>query len=223
MWLDVRMQCGVAIPLIAVSSLLAVLSHSRASNVSVAAAGLAIQYAGRITDELVSVTENFTWVGAQCVGIEKVCDYIDLPPEQPPTPEEDQITPPEDWPSAGRLIMRDVTLTYRPGLDPALRGITCAIAAGEHVGIVGRTGAGKSSLTLALLRMADDVGGRVTIDGVDTSTISLGTLRRRVAIIPQEATMFAGDISRRRDCHSADVPSSSILKHLLKGEGVPAE
>ena len=62
LWLDVRMQCGVATPLIAFSSLLAILGKTRASSISVAAAGLGIQYAGRITDELISVTENFTWV-----------------------------------------------------------------------------------------------------------------------------------------------------------------
>ena len=84
-------------------------------------------------------------------------------------------------------MLRDVKLTYRPGLQPALRGVTCSIEAGEKIGIVGRTGAGKSSLTLAILRMADQVSGLVEIDGVDTSQISLNTLRRRVAIIPQGA------------------------------------
>ena len=133
------------------------------------------------------------------MGIEKVCNYIDLPPEEEAAPEADRVTPSADWPSAGRLVLRDVTLTYRPGLEPALKGITCTVNAGEHIGIVGRTGAGKSSLTLAILRMADSVAGLCEIDGLDTSTIPLSTLRRRVAIIPQEATMFAGDIRHNLD------------------------
>jgi ABC-type multidrug transport system fused ATPase/permease subunit len=146
-----------------------------------------LQYAGRITDELISVVENFTWVGSQCVGIEKVCDYIDLEAEEPPEVEAAALAPPPGWPSAGKMLLRDVKLTYRPGLEPALKGISCAIDAGEHIGIVGRTGAGKSSLTLAILRMADEVTGLVEIDGVDTSKISRRTLRQKVAIIPQVA------------------------------------
>ena len=159
MWLDVRMQCGVATPLIALSALLAMLKRDTAANFSVAAAGLAIQYAGRITDELISVVENFTWVGAQCVGIEKVCEYIELPPEEPRAvaAADEHAPPPPAWPQRGRIVLRDITLTYRPGLDPALKGVTATINAGEHIGIVGRTGAGKSSLTLAILRMADQV------------------------------------------------------------------
>ena len=139
-------------------------------------------------------------VGAQCVGIEKVCEYIDLPPEESTTPDAEQLLPPAEWPSQGKLVLRDVKLTYRPGLQPALRGVTCSIEAGEKIGIVGRTGAGKSSLTLAILRMADQVSGLVEIDGVDTSQISLNTLRRRVAIIPQGA--HAGP----RPLHSAFSP-----------------
>ena len=159
MWLDVRMQCGVATPLIALSALLAMFKRDTAANFSVAAAGLAIQYAGRITDELISVVEKFTWVGAQCVGIEKVCEYIELPPEETRAvaAANDLALPPPEWPQSGRIVLRDVTLTYRPGLDPALKGITATINAGEHIGIVGRTGAGKSSFTLAILRMADQV------------------------------------------------------------------
>lgn len=194
MWLDVRMQCGVATPLIALSALLAILGQSASSNFSVAAAGLAIQYAGRITDELISVVENFTWVGAQCVGIEKVCEYIDLPPEEPRAvvsnaqKEHELAIPPPEWPDNGHIVLRDITLTYRPGLEPALKGITATINAGEHIGIVGRTGAGKSSLTLAILRLADQVTGRCEIDGVETGSIPLMVLRQRIAIIPQEAT-----------------------------------
>ena len=102
--------------------------------------------------------------------------------------------------------MRDITLTYRPGLEPALKGITCTIEAGEHIGIVGRTGAGKSSLTLAILRMADQVTGTCEIDGVDIAHIPLSTLRQRVAIIPQEATSACAVLSFR---------CSARLQHVM--------
>lgn len=81
--------------------------------------------------------------------------------------------------------MDDYKLRYRPDLDLVLKGVTCHVKAGERVGIVGRTGAGKSSLTLALFRIVESAGGRILIDDVDISKIGLHDLRGRLTIIPQ--------------------------------------
>lgn len=74
---------------------------------------------------------------------------------------------------------------YRPGLDLVLKGISCNVTGGEKIGIVGRTGAGKSSLTLALFRMVEAAGGKILIDGQDISKLGLHDLRARLTIIPQ--------------------------------------
>jgi len=92
--------------------------------------------------------------------------------------------------------MRDVTMRYRPNLPLVLSGLTCSIRGGERIGICGRTGAGKSSILIALLRLADPecMGGTIAIDGVDTARIGVSDLRLGIAVIPQEGTLFAGTL-----------------------------
>ena len=115
-----------------------------------------------------------------------------------------EAKPPADWPSSGNIEFKDLTLRYRAGLPNVLHGITMSIRGGEKIGIVGRTGAGKSSITLALLRIVE-YAGLITIDGyvalliiidytliilyrIDISKIGLKDLRTKVAIIPQDVS-----------------------------------
>ena len=97
------------------------------------------------------------------------------------------------------VLYLQVMLRYRPGLPPALKAVTWTINAGEKIGICGRTGAGKSSITVAMLRLADELGGKILIDGIDHTSMALSELRGRLALIPQEATMFAGDVRLNLD------------------------
>jgi ATP-binding cassette subfamily C (CFTR/MRP) protein 1 len=85
-------------------------------------------------------------------------------------------------------------MRYRPHLPPVLRGVSFRVAHGEKVGVVGRTGAGKSSVLLALFRVVEAAAGRVLVDGVDAATLPLWRLRRAMAIIPQTPTLFAGTL-----------------------------
>ncbi len=113
---------------------------------------------------------------------ERVTHYGALPAE-PPT--ETPNDPPGSWPDRGCVEFKDVKMAYREGLPNVLQGVTFATRPGEKVGIVGRTGAGKSSLLQALFRIVDIDEGSITIDGVDTKTIGLDCLRKRMAVIPQ--------------------------------------
>ena len=99
-----------------------------------------------------------------------------------------ECRPPPSWPSAGRIRFEDVQLRYRPELPLVLQGLSFEIRSGEKVGIVGRTGAGKSSIMVGLFRMVELSGGRILIDDVDISTIGLHDLRSKLAIIPQGKT-----------------------------------
>ncbi len=92
---------------------------------------------------------------------------------------------PDAWPSEGAIEFREYATRYREGMDLVLRGVTCAIKPMEKVGIVGRTGAGKSSLTLSLFRIIESAGGAIVVDGVDIAKIGLGRLREALTIIPQ--------------------------------------
>lgn len=95
------------------------------------------------------------------------------------------VAPPDTWPSEGKVEVERLVVGYAEDLPPVLRGVSFSVGAGERVGVVGRTGAGKSSLALALFRFLEARGGRVVIDGVDISGMRLRDLRSRLAIIPQ--------------------------------------
>ncbi|PIA16761.1 P-loop containing nucleoside triphosphate hydrolase protein [Coemansia reversa NRRL 1564] len=101
------------------------------------------------------------------------------------------VMPPENWPTFGKIELRNYTMRYREDLDPALNHINLTINPGEKIGIVGRTGAGKSSLTKALFRLIHNTSGSIFIDDVDISTIDIRNLRPRMGIIPQESTMLS--------------------------------
>ncbi|POM61964.1 Multidrug resistance protein ABC Superfamily [Phytophthora palmivora] len=103
------------------------------------------------------------------------------------------------WPSRGTIRFEQLCLRYRPELPLVLKGVNMGVAAGEKVGICGRTGAGKSSLMVALFRICDFDSGRVLIDDVDISTINLRELRRSLAIIPQDPVLFSGPLRENLD------------------------
>jgi ATP-binding cassette, subfamily C (CFTR/MRP), member 1 len=89
--------------------------------------------------------------------------------------------PAPQWPQEGRIRFEDVVLTYRADLGPTLKGLTASIKAGEKIGIIGRTGAGKSSIMVALYRIVELSGGKIVIDDIDVGTIGLNDLRSKIA------------------------------------------
>ncbi len=113
-------------------------------------------------------------------AVERVLEYSEI--------ETEDLTgekPPAAWPTQGRLEVSDLVVGYAPHLPPVLKGLTFQIEPAERIGVVGRTGAGKSSLTLALFRFLESRSGHIYVDGLDIANISLSDLRSRLAIIPQ--------------------------------------
>ncbi|KPM39848.1 Multidrug resistance-associated protein 1 [Neonectria ditissima] len=104
-----------------------------------------------------------------------------------------------EWPRAGRVQFQSLTLSHRPGLEPALRDVTLDIEPGEKVGVVGRTGAGKTTLVSALLRITEPTSGRILIDGVDIHTVGLHLLRSSLSVISQDAVLLAGTVRYNLD------------------------
>lgn len=96
-------------------------------------------------------------------------------PQEPEAPANPTPIPPH-WPVEGKIEFKDVFVQYRPGLDPVLKDINCTIMPGEKVGIVGRTGAGKSTFTSAMFRLVDVTEGQILIDGVDIMNVSFFSL-----------------------------------------------
>ncbi|KFY97582.1 hypothetical protein V500_01998 [Pseudogymnoascus sp. VKM F-4518 (FW-2643)] len=121
------------------------------------------------------------------------------------TESEDQpyenVEPPGDWPSKGTIDFENITSSLHAGGDIILRDISISIKAGEKIGICGRTGSGKSSLILAILRLLSICSGRITIDGVDISSIPRAVVRSRLTTIPQDPVFLPGSIRSNLDPH----------------------
>ena len=109
------------------------------------------------------------------------------------------MTPGKDWPSEGQIAVKNLQYRYREGLPLTLKGVEFSVKGGERVGVVGRTGAGKSTLMLAMFRLAEASGGSIVIDGVDVSRIALHRLRSSLAIIPQDPVLWSTTIRDNLD------------------------
>jgi len=125
-------------------------------------------------------------------SVERVNYYATLPTEAPAEIEENR--PSAGWPSAGCIVYEDVVMRYRPDLEPALRGISFRVEPREKIGIVGRTGSGKSSLMQTLFRLVELSAGSIYVDGVDISRLGLNDLRSVLSVIPQDPVMFSGSV-----------------------------
>ena len=130
------------------------------------------------------------------VAVERVDEYSKVDTERPAImlPQ-----PPSNWPNVGKIVMDNLGVRYRPGLDLVLKNFNCTIEGGEKIGVVGRTGAGKSSLMVALFNLIEPATGRIVIDGEDISKIGLDDLRSKLTIMPQDAVLFAGTIRSNVD------------------------
>jgi ABC-type multidrug transport system fused ATPase/permease subunit len=125
-------------------------------------------------------------------------------------------SPPAAWPTEGRIEVNDLVVGYAPDLPPVLKGLTFSVESNERIGVVGRTGAGKSSLTLALFRFLEARSGTIHIDGLDISKIKLHDLRSRLAIIPQDPVLFSGTIRSNLDPfdHHTDAELRDCLERV---------
>ncbi|KAK0424584.1 hypothetical protein QR680_008735 [Steinernema hermaphroditum] len=195
-WLVVRLEfLGNLIMLC--SSLMAVFLRG-ADSVTAGIVGLAVSHALNISRTLNSTMRMMTNMENNIVSVERIREYASVPTEAPADSEEDK-KPAEEWPERGAITIENLQLRYREGLDLVLRGISAKIAPGEKIGIVGRTGAGKSSLTLALFRIVEADSGRILIDGRDISTLGLRELRSKLTIVPQDPVLFSGSFRMNLD------------------------
>lgn len=192
------------------AALFAVLDRENASEGSV---GLSVSYALQVTQTLNWLVRMTSDVETNIVAVERIKEYGET--EQEAAWENPNVVVPANWPESGTVEFRDFRVRYRENLDLVLRGITFSVKGGEKVGIVGRTGAGKSSLTLSLFRIIEASGGEIFIDGHDVSKLGLHTLRSRLTIIPQDPVLFSGSMRMNLDPFNkySDEDLWSALKH----------
>lgn len=195
-WLAVRLEFLGSVIILSAAGF-AIISVSTGSGLSAGLVGLSMSYALQITQSLNWIVRQTVEVETNIVSVERVLEYAQLPSEAPEIISKNR--PPVSWPAKGAVSFNNYSTRYREGLSLVLKDISLSIKSHEKIGVVGRTGAGKSSLTLALFRIIEPTDGDVSIDDVSTSSIGLLDLRRRLAIIPQDAALFEGTVRDNLD------------------------
>ena len=178
-------------------------------------AGLIISYSLTLTEVLNWLVRQAADLENNIVAVERIKEYSEI------TNEPDWTTvapPPSNWPAYGSIQFKQYSMRYREGLDLVLKSVDANIKGGEKIGIVGRTGSGKSSLTVALFRLVESASGSIIIDGIDISKIGLHELRTKLTIIPQDPVLFSGTLRINLDPfqhHSdEDIWNALKLAHL---------
>nr|QEY08338.1 ATP-binding cassette sub-family C member 5 [Crocus sativus] len=188
-WLCLRMELLSTLVFAFCMTLLVSFPHG---TIDPSMAGLAVTYGLNLNARLSRWILSFCKLENKIISIERIHQYCQIPSEAPPIIE--SCRPPSSWPQSGDIEMIDLKVRYKESLPMVLHGITCRFPGGKKIGIVGRTGSGKSTLIQALFRLIEPVDGKIVIDNIDISTIGLHDLRARLSIIPQDPTLFEGTI-----------------------------
>uniref|UniRef100_A0A8C1G228 ATP-binding cassette sub-family C member 5 n=1 Tax=Cyprinus carpio TaxID=7962 RepID=A0A8C1G228_CYPCA len=189
-WLAVRLDL-ISISLITTVALLIVFMHGR---IPPAYAGLAISYAVQLTGLFQFTVRLLSETEARFTSVERINHYIKVE-----APICGSSAPASSWPEEGRITFQNVEMRYRDDLPLVLKNLSFSVLPEETVGIVGRTGSGKSSLGVALFRLAELSRGSIIIDGVNITHIGLEDLRSKLSVIPQEPVLFIGTVRSNLD------------------------
>ncbi|GAA6043182.1 hypothetical protein JCM8097_008715 [Rhodosporidiobolus ruineniae] len=186
-WLSVRVDtAGALVALLA--ALFIILAP--ANVMDAALAGFIMSFALAFNDRIIWVVRLWAQVEVQANSVERVQEYTTLDQEA-----QGGVKPPAIWPSrGGKISVNGLTASYAPGLPSVLKNVSFEVNGGEKIGIVGRTGSGKSTLGLSFFRFIEPTSGHISIDGLNINTLRLEDLRSRLTIVAQEAALFAGSL-----------------------------
>ncbi|CAL5208905.1 unnamed protein product [Lathyrus oleraceus] len=193
-WLIQRLETGSAVVLASAALCIAVLPPGTFSSGFI---GMALSYGLSLNASLVFSIQNQCNIANYIISVERLNQYMHVPSEAPEVIEGNR--PPVNWPVVGRVEIKELKIRYRHDAPLVLRGITCTFEGGHKIGIVGRTGSGKTTLIGALFRLVEPAGGKIIVDGIDICSIGLHDLRSRFGIIPQDPTLFNGTVRYNLD------------------------
>ncbi|CAM6088135.1 unnamed protein product [Calypogeia fissa] len=193
-WVGLRMEL-IGIVILCASTLLLVALPEGYINTELV--GLCLTYGMNLNGSLYAIAWMYCQLENKMVSIERIGQYTKLPTEAELTIE--KTRPASTWPDHGTIVMENLKLRYRPQTPLVLKGINVTIQGGHKVGVVGRTGSGKSTILLALFRLVEAAQGVVLIDDIDIKTLGLNDLRSRLSIIPQDPTLFDGTVRSNLD------------------------
>ncbi|KAJ2808735.1 hypothetical protein H4R20_000680 [Coemansia guatemalensis] len=195
-WLSVRLNALGNILVLGITLVTIALLHLYGIG-SAGLIGLAITYAFDFTSSLHWLTRYGTNIENAMTHIERINEYTYISPEAADVI--DDYRPKDEWPEQGEVEFKNYSTRYREGLDLVLKDLSFRVQPRQKVGIVGRTGAGKSSLTMALFRIIEAAGGQILLDGEDISQYGLFDVRSKLSIIPQDPVLFAGTVRENLD------------------------
>ncbi|KAI1209695.1 putative ATP-binding cassette transporter protein [Annulohypoxylon truncatum] len=188
-----------------------------APEIDASLAGFGLAFALEFSGHVMWTIRHYANVELEMNAAERIVEYTELPTESL-----EGKSAPAAWPTEGRVEVNDLVVSYAEDLPPVLKGLNFTIERNERVGVVGRTGAGKSSLTLAFFRFLEARSGSIHIDGLDISKIKLHDLRSRLAIIPQDPVLFSGTVRSNLDPFDnhtdAELFDSLARVHLISEE-----
>lgn len=188
-WLGFRMNMISSVFCVLTATTIIFLGNANAS-----LAGFVLGFTIQLTHAMAKAILSYACFELDMNGVERVVEYTEIKTENLRG-----LDPPAAWPTEGRVEVLDLVVSYAPELPPVIKGISFQIESHQRVGVIGRTGAGKSSLALALFRFLEAREGQIMIDGLDISRINLHQLRRRLAIIPQNPVLFSGTVRSNLD------------------------
>ena len=170
--------------------------------------------------DLVTLVGSAAWAIGDLSKLQKIFNLHDVKQERLVGSKNDEV--PACWPQKGEISFEDVHLRYRPNTKQVLKKLSFTVEPGQKVGVVGRTGAGKSTLCMALTRIVELDSGKIAIDGQDVSQMDLDKLRKQLTVIPQDPTLFTGTLrynldpfGQQTDERLLELVSKAGLDHLL--------
>ncbi|KAH9904109.1 P-loop containing nucleoside triphosphate hydrolase protein [Xylariomycetidae sp. FL2044] len=201
---------------------------SQAGVVPAGIVGFSLQNATTLSQLILMLVRTMNQLEIELQSFHRIREYADVEPEEKPddykdpdaySDNPDAAVVPKNWPGSGQVEFRDVTIKYDLDGPEILKNINLKFAAGERVAVVGRTGSGKSTLVLSLLRFTNIVSGQILYDGVDITSMPRRKLREALTIIPQEAVLFNGDVGSNLD-PTNEVPKGMVEKALKYCSGI---
>lgn len=167
--------------------------------INAATVGIMLDYSGEFSEQLLEVVEQESHVEKSLINLERCDSYTKIQSEKYDDDSKKNLNELASWPSNGKVSYINYYMKYRPNCDMALKNINIEINPGEKIGVVGRTGSGKSSLTLSLFRIIEAAKGKIEIDGKNICDVPLKKLRRSVSIVPQEPFLLEGTLKTNLD------------------------
>ncbi|KAM0814687.1 putative ATP-binding cassette transporter abc1 [Seiridium cardinale] len=222
-WVALKVDMATTLVTVAAGAI----ALSKVGTVAAGLVGFSLTNATTLSQIIIMLVRTMNELEVEMQSFHRVREYALVEPEEKPSEykesgaytDDDTLAMPEDWPKTGEVEFRDVTIKYDAEGPEILKNINLKFAAGERVAVVGRTGSGKSTLVLSLLRFTNIVSGKILFDGVDIMSFSRKRLREALTIIPQEAVLFSGDVASNLD-PTGEVPKDTVIKALQYCSGI---